>query len=262
MSDDKKLGCRASTTTTTKAATAAAAVEASSASPQSVSEAEQVAAKRGKVISGEKDTRHPVYKGVRKRPWGIWVTEIRRPKKKTRIWLGSFASAEMAARAYDAAALALRGPAALLNFPESSASLPRPADLSDKSIQAAATAAANMMKNLQAGAASVAAAHQRPSEPSAANRSESGSELQGPATDNQLPEESMIFQMPVAEEEEGHEGQLLLPANEVMYNAAMGVQLSPPLIMPGNEVPDHHNINTDSSGDDDASYGDSQLWSF
>jgi len=574
-------------------AAAAAAVEVSSSSPQSVSEAEQVAAKRGKVISGEKDTRHPVYKGVRRRPWGIWVTEIRRPKKKTRIWLGSFASAEMAARAYDAAALALRGPAALLNFPESSASLPRPADLSDKSIQAAATAAANMMsttatpsspaaagagsssrvgpsvamleanentgnvegssssriassssspahagehqyessssnlasttitsgqevfftglekgsllasssqvpaaiasshssaparssdsqklqlldvhvfgsiagtssspdkkpessggsssfamprdqppqriadittsrapatprppassnlsetkfeqlatvsksrlapaaaaaaaavaartmlgqsegvgsaatvtssgaavepstsaptkslpqptmdvmraataaaaplpghtvsaeelqimsahvrlathystteaaatptgqdfkehqgagaselpecsyeeekeaagrrplhgdtgaaplEDLQAGAASVAAARQRPSEPSAANQSESGSELQGPATDNQLPEESMIFQMPVAEEED-HEVQLLLPANEVMYNAAMGVQLSPPLIMPGNEVPDHRNINTDSSGDDDASYGDSQLWSF
>jgi hypothetical protein len=116
------------------------------------------------------------------------------------------------------------------------------------------------LEDLQVGAASVAAGHI--SEPSAADQSESGSELQGPATDNQLPEESIIFQMPVAEEEEDHEGQLLLPANEVMYNAAMGVQLSPPLIMPGNEVPDHHNINTDSSGDDDASYGDSQLWSF
>jgi hypothetical protein len=117
------------------------------------------------------------------------------------------------------------------------------------------------LEDLQAGAASVAAAHQRPSEPAAADQSESGSELQGPATDNQLPE-SIIFQMPVAEAEEDREVQLLLPANEVMYNAAMGVQLSPPLIMPGNEVPDHHNINTDSSGDDDASYGDSQLWSF
>ncbi|CAK9254049.1 unnamed protein product, partial [Sphagnum jensenii] len=84
------------------------------------------------------ETRHPVYRGVRRRSWGIWVTEIRRPKTKSRIWLGSFASPEMAALAYDTAALALRGPAAVLNFPKLASSIPRPLDLSDKSIQAAA----------------------------------------------------------------------------------------------------------------------------
>ncbi len=89
------------------------------------------------------ETRHPVYRGVRRRSWGIWVTEIRRPKTKSRIWLGSFASPEMAALAYDTAALALRGPAAVLNFPKLASSIPRPLDLSDKSIQAAANDAAN-----------------------------------------------------------------------------------------------------------------------
>jgi hypothetical protein len=69
---------------------------------------------------------------------GKWVSEIRILKSREKIYLGSYTTAEQAARAFDAAMYCLREPNSQFNFPDSVPSIPSASSLSRQQIQAAA----------------------------------------------------------------------------------------------------------------------------
>lgn len=97
------------------------------------------------------ETRHPVYRGVRKRNKNKWVCEVREPNKKSRIWLGTYPTPEMAARAHDVAVLALRGRSACLNFADSTWRVRLPASKDAKEIRRAAAEAAEVLRPREFG---------------------------------------------------------------------------------------------------------------
>ncbi|KAL6507121.1 hypothetical protein OROHE_022020 [Orobanche hederae] len=108
----------------------------SSASPQRVSEASSCK-----------------YKGVRKRKWGKYVSEIRLPNSRERIWLGSYDTAEKAARAFDAALFCLRGRNARFNFPDDLPEIVEGTSMTPAEIQSAASRFAHAWPAAAPGAA-------------------------------------------------------------------------------------------------------------
>ncbi|XP_038905599.1 ethylene-responsive transcription factor ERF026-like [Benincasa hispida] len=155
--------------------------------------------------------RHDQYKGIRCRS-SKWVSEIREPRKTTRIWLGTYPTPEMAAAAYDVAALALKGCNAVLNFPDSIGSYPVPASTSPADIRIAAAAAAALRKVDDQGESNYHSSH-----------------YQCPPT-NEFVDEEALFGMP-----------------NLLVDMAEGMLLSPPRISSSPSRHDYYSWN--SSGD-------------
>ncbi|KAF8780220.1 hypothetical protein HU200_001888 [Digitaria exilis] len=163
------------------------------------------------------DTRHPVYRGIRYRG-GKWVSEIREPGKSNRIWLGTYATPEMAAAAYDAAALALRGAEAALNFPGAAAARPAPASSSPDDIRAAAASAAAAMVGPGGGQCAGHYSHlpQQPAGESCGSEAAAGASSEQRAGESRrIVDEDEVFQMP-----------------RLLEGMAEGLMMSPPRLSP------------------------------
>ncbi|KAG8376320.1 hypothetical protein BUALT_Bualt09G0051000 [Buddleja alternifolia] len=176
--------------------------------------------------------KHPIYRGIRSRN-GKWVSEIREPKKTTRIWLGTYPSPETAASAYDVAALALKGADALLNFPDHVTTYPVPASPSPQDIRRAAATAAALMKPESSGGEEEAAVGEQGRDEPAAAASNAETSLSGGGVGHEFIDEEALFHMP-----------------NLLMNMAEGMLVSPPRM--GSQPSDDSPENSDAES----------LWSY
>lgn len=165
--------------------------------------------------------KHPIYRGIRSRS-GKWVTEIREPKKTSRIWLGTYPSPEMAAAAYDVAVLALKGSDAVLNFPDHVSMYPIPALASPQDIRRAAARAAALMKTENSRAEADTAVEQKIG-------SESTGDAETLMSVHEFLDEEALFHMP-----------------KLLMDMAEGMLLSPPRIASSPSPESLDNFDVDS----------------
>ncbi|XP_062195289.1 ethylene-responsive transcription factor ERF017-like [Phragmites australis] len=201
------------------------------------------------------------YKGVRLRKWGRWVSEIRMPNSRERIWLGSYESAEKAARAFDAAAVCLRGSrAGSLNFPDSPPNVRHipGALLTPEQIQAEATRHANLHASSVITAATTAASQEAAPTEGASNNmttlsvpSIGGSGAAICAGDDAL-DWSFMDTLPLAPASStGTNAELVRAMDDFMYG-------SPHPVLPPSEEAAVDMID----GDDDHTFISDDLWRF
>ncbi|XP_009764333.2 ethylene-responsive transcription factor ERF027-like [Nicotiana sylvestris] len=161
--------------------------------------------------------KHAVFRGIRSRS-GKWVSEIREPRKTTRIWLGTYPTPEMAAAAYDVAALALKGGDAVINFPGNLTSYPSlPPSPSPADIRKAAATAAALMKP-QTGEGTM------PTQPGNDDQSSGSAQMISTDGGNEYIDEEALFDMP----------NLLVDMAEAMMVSPPRMNSPPPSDSPGN----------------------------
>ncbi|CAN4127510.1 unnamed protein product [Withania somnifera] len=169
--------------------------------------------------------KHAVFRGIRCRS-GKWVSEIREPGKTTRIWLGTYPTPEMAAAAYDVAAMSLKGNDAVINFPGNINSYPSlPPSPAAADIRKAASSAAALMK-IETGDATSG------TQPSTNDQSSESVHMME-TKDHEYIDEEALFDMP-----------------NLLVDMAEGMMMSPPRM---NSPP-----SVDSPGNSDAE----TLWSY